>query len=322
MRGYDTEARLRILSSAGESDAADRVFTPLAAQRMWGARPKLTGVGSRGFAAVLWDTQRTLAREASRPAYPDTHVVSVWMSGSVTSEVFLNGKRRYRGVRHRGTFQLARASEDLRVALSAYSGKCLDIYLTTHLIAEALLDDVKRPAREFELLPAGLEKDPFLTRLADAIETEMHASDIGTRLALDSAALALSAHVMRKWSNFSQDGKPVHVGGLAPAQFRRTLDLMNAHAERELSLKMLADNVGLSVYHFARAFKQTSGVSPYRYVTQLRLSAACDLIKSTGHSITEIAHMVGYGDAGAFSRTFRNELGMTPREYRHRFGKN
>jgi AraC family transcriptional regulator len=122
-------------------------------------------------------------------------------------------------------------------------------------------------------------------------------------------------------SNFSHEGTALHFGGLAPAQYRRTLDLMNEAVDSELSLKALANNVGLSVYHFARAFKKTSGVSTYRYVTQLRISAACDLIKTTDHTITDIAHLIGYSDAGTFSRAFRNELGLTPREYRHRFGK-
>jgi AraC family transcriptional regulator len=94
------------------------------------------------------------------------------------------------------------------------------------------------------------------------------------------------------------------------------IEKLDAMWADDLSLGELASTVNLSPFHFARGFKQSTGVSPHRYQLKLRLDRARDLLTRTALPVTEIALCVGYGSSQAFARVFHQELGVTPSEYR------
>jgi AraC-like DNA-binding protein len=78
----------------------------------------------------------------------------------------------------------------------------------------------------------------------------------------------------------------------------------------------LARMAGLSPYHFLRAFKATTGVTPHQWLLRTRLRAAAERLAMTKASVTDIALEVGFEDLSNFTRTFRAEFGASPREYR------
>ncbi len=84
----------------------------------------------------------------------------------------------------------------------------------------------------------------------------------------------------------------------------------------DLSLKTLADIAAMSPYHFARAFKAATGVSPLQYVINARMDLARTLLKTTRLPVSQIAFRTGYADPGRFSHHFRNRIGVTPGAYR------
>lgn len=112
-------------------------------------------------------------------------------------------------------------------------------------------------------------------------------------------------------------GKPIVVGkgGLAPWQIRRCTEALMA-ADADLTLAQLASSVGLSPFHFCRAFKESVGVAPHRYQMMLRAERARAMLESTDKSITDIAFTVGYGSSQALARVFRREFGVSPSDYR------
>ena len=73
----------------------------------------------------------------------------------------------------------------------------------------------------------------------------------------------------------------------------------------------------MSPYHFAHAFRQTTGLAPHRYVIQRRIERARFLLRETDLSITEIAHQVGYANQSNFSVVFHQLTGQTPRGFRN-----
>lgn len=77
---------------------------------------------------------------------------------------------------------------------------------------------------------------------------------------------------------------------------------------------------GLPERSFKRRFQKCTGLSPIQYVQTLRLEEAKHLLESTDTSVESIAGEVGYEDASFFSRLFRREVGLTPSQYRRRFG--
>jgi transcriptional regulator GlxA family with amidase domain len=77
---------------------------------------------------------------------------------------------------------------------------------------------------------------------------------------------------------------------------------------------------GIPERSFKRRFQRATGMSPIEYVHTLRLEEAKQMLESGDESVEAIANEVGYEDAGYFSRLFRREVGVTPAQYRKRFG--
>lgn len=109
--------------------------------------------------------------------------------------------------------------------------------------------------------------------------------------------------------------KPVR-GGLAPWAERRCLELMRARLSEDISLDELAAEARLSSFHFARMFKQSVGVPPRVYLTQLRIEKACELLERTDLPVTEIAQEVGYSTNQVLARVFTKNRRMSPTDYR------
>jgi len=105
-------------------------------------------------------------------------------------------------------------------------------------------------------------------------------------------------------------------GGLPECRLRRVTAYIEGNLNAELRLAQLAAVIHMSRYHFARLFKQATGVSPHRFVLQRRIRAAATLLGDSTPSITAIARAVGFTTASHFSTTFRRSTGLTPTEYR------
>lgn len=105
-------------------------------------------------------------------------------------------------------------------------------------------------------------------------------------------------------------------GGLSARQTRLACDLLVARVVDGVTISELAYGTGLSHFHFIRAFKASLGVSPHRFLKLLRIQRAKDLLASTRRSILEIALDVGYDSGQTLSRSFRQEVGVTPISYR------
>jgi len=105
-------------------------------------------------------------------------------------------------------------------------------------------------------------------------------------------------------------------GGLPPNALRRVREFIEAHLAEKISVQALAAVAGLSIYHFARAFKQSEGMTPHDYLMQRRLQRAQDLLSATNLSLSEVALASGFADQSHCVRRFREHLGVTPGSYR------
>lgn len=82
------------------------------------------------------------------------------------------------------------------------------------------------------------------------------------------------------------------------------------------TIESLFDGLGMSYPRLRALFVERYGVSPGEYRIRLRIDRACSLLKTTRWSLAEIAEKLGYSDAFAFSRQFRERMGMSPSEFR------
>lgn len=106
------------------------------------------------------------------------------------------------------------------------------------------------------------------------------------------------------------------VGGLAPWAERRSMEIMRTRLAEDISLVELAVEVKLSPFHFSRMFRQSVGVSPQVFLTQLRLDKACELLRWSDLPVTEIAFEVGYCSSQVLARVFVKHRHTTPTDYR------
>lgn len=89
---------------------------------------------------------------------------------------------------------------------------------------------------------------------------------------------------------------------------------------RDISLETLATKAGLERRTFLRRFRKATGMTTSEYGQRLRVSKACELLQFSGQSVDQIAWETGYADPGSFRKIFSRLVGLTPGEYRRRFG--
>ena len=95
-----------------------------------------------------------------------------------------------------------------------------------------------------------------------------------------------------------------------------TLEDMQTDFSSQKYIPDYAKACNLSVSRFAHLFTEAFGISPYRYLLNVRISQAKYLLTQTNLSVTEIAKSVGYEDPFYFSRIFKKTLGVSPKVYR------
>ena len=120
--------------------------------------------------------------------------------------------------------------------------------------------------------------------------------------------------VMRDVIGAAEPG--LHRGGLPPRALRRVREFIEAHLEQTISIQALAAMVGLSMCHFARAFKQSQGVTPHDYLVHCRVRRTQELLADTNLPLSEIAIAAGFADQSHCARRFRELVGLTPSRYR------
>ncbi|MDB5940997.1 MAG: AraC family transcriptional regulator [Ramlibacter sp.] len=103
---------------------------------------------------------------------------------------------------------------------------------------------------------------------------------------------------------------------LPRAAMARVVEHVHEHLADDLSLDDLAAAAGLSKYHFLRRFKASTGSSPLRYVTQLRVAHAKRLLAGSSRAMDDIAASCGFGGADQLARAFRRLEGVAPTAYR------
>jgi AraC-like DNA-binding protein len=101
-------------------------------------------------------------------------------------------------------------------------------------------------------------------------------------------------------------------GGLAPGALRRVREHIEACFAQKIDSSRLAEIAGLSASYFSRAFKQSIGMPPHRYVMTRRLAAAAELIRNTSKPLAVVAIDVGFSDQSHFTRIFTQMTGETP----------
>lgn len=167
---------------------------------------------------------------------------------------------------------------------------------------------------QLELTPTIAVDDPLLSALIIGLDQEA-ASGCRRGIAYaESLASTVAVHLVSKYS--TQKPQPhERTGGLTRRQLAQALDFLHANFVNDVPLVDLASAAGLSPFHFARLFKQSTGVAPHQYLIRVRIERARALLLHSNETITSIATQVGFCDQSHFSTHFKRHYGVTPRAF-------
>lgn len=117
---------------------------------------------------------------------------------------------------------------------------------------------------------------------------------------------------------FAECYKQNYVSKAQNSKIRSSVDyLLKSYKKSNLTIKEIADKSFISEVYFRNLFKKEYGVSPQKYIIELRIQYAVGLISSGYYSLKEIACMSGYSDYKYFSAEFKRVMGVSPSEYRY-----
>jgi AraC family transcriptional regulator len=169
--------------------------------------------------------------------------------------------------------------------------------------------------RRIEIVDALAETDPLVGEMGKSLERELMTPSPAGRLLADGAAQVLAAHVLRHYCAFPITATRQN-NALSPRKLRRVKDYIEAHMQASVTLDDLAAVAGMSLYHFARSFKQATGETPHGFVTRLKLERAKRLLCETDLDMPRIARALGFSSPGYLASVFRKHIGMTPGVFR------
>ena len=167
----------------------------------------------------------------------------------------------------------------------------------------------------FELVERVDLEDAQIARLLESIRADVEAGSPAGPLFGQSIGMALSAHIARRYASIRVDLES-YSGGLSRSVLNRVREYIDVHLADSLELDELAKVAGLNLYHFAKAFKQSTGKSPHQYVLGKRVERAKRFLRDPRSTVLEASAQTGFVDQSHFSKVFRRLVGVSPSQFR------
>ena len=164
---------------------------------------------------------------------------------------------------------------------------------------------------------ALIQRDPVIEHLSLNLVDELTNEQPGKEIVMRALGEQVLVHLLRNYSTARRsDELELSRVGLVDRRIRKSIELMHAQLDQNLSLRALAAASYLSPFHFSRLFKKLTGATPHNYLASIRVTRAQSLLAETDMPITEVGARVGYLSASHFTKAFRQTTGTTPREFR------
>lgn len=162
----------------------------------------------------------------------------------------------------------------------------------------------------------GFRRDPRLSALASVVKRELADPSPASDLLIDGVAIALAGLLAASPRTSRRAASERAATRLDPVRLQRVLERIEAGLEETLSLADLAAEIGLSSYHFARAFRAATGVAPHQHVGERRIARACAMLAAGDAALAEIAYACGFSSQSHMTSSFSRRLGISPGRYR------
>ena len=193
----------------------------------------------------------------------------------------------------------------------------LHLFLPASPLSGTALREIDVDPDRVSLRYDGGFRDPLIEQIAWSIRAEMLDPAPAGDMLVETLTSALGVHVLRHHSNLESASVslPVVRGALDPQRLGRVKDFIDTHLDNDLTIETLAREACLSPFHFARAFKAATGMTPHAYLTERRIEQAKSWIRE-GRPLSEIAYQLGLSSQAYFTKWFKRLVGAPPGAYR------
>jgi len=187
-------------------------------------------------------------------------------------------------------------------------------------LPRSALDDIAKQSGaqrigELAYEPGIGHDDGVVRHLGASLLDALHRPSEANQLFIDHMMLALSAHVAQTYGGLKRNTE-LGRGGLAPWQMKRACERLESDLGGSLSLQQIAAEFDLSVSHFSRAFRMSTGLPPHQWLLRQRVKAAKQLLTVRDLSLSEIAISAGFANQSHFTRVFSSVVGVSPGVWR------
>lgn len=245
----------------------------------------------------------------------DSYVASIAVTDLMSADISIHGRVVRRGGTPAGGLYLFNFQTDPICNFhSAFD--FVRFYISRHAL-EYLARDRDRPPHGSLARPAFGSADPILFNLALAALPALDHVEGASQLFVDYLALAFHAHILSIYAGPCLDLRRARAA-LSPWQVRTATELIASRLDGKMSIIELARACHLSQSYFSRAFLQTLGMPPHRYLLHRRIDKAKMLLNSGDEPLPVIAMRCGFATQSHFTRVFTAIEGISPGRWRRR----
>lgn len=166
---------------------------------------------------------------------------------------------------------------------------------------------------DYKTLHSRFIKDAWISNTINQLWHDSANNDAMTQMFVETCVTAILIRL--KQLSFTAP-KLIVTGGLSPFQQRIVVDYIESSFDKDISIIELASLVDLSPWHFCRAFKQSVGLPPHKFQTNIRINRSLELLKHTRLNVLEVAVCIGYKSSKSYSQAFFRVMGCSPSVYR------
>ena len=209
------------------------------------------------------------------------------------------------------------AREYLRIRMRKTRDRWRALLLTIKPAAFRRLNVDERDMRDGRLGRQIDVEDQGARQALSAIQQELDGPGVNSQLYIDTFLMLALNRLVSCASNAADARKLKYAkGGLPNWRLKRALQLLQGDLSKAHSLSDIAGSIRLHPTSFCRAFKQSTGQSPHRYLLAHRVDRAKAMMNDHERSLTQIALDCGFSGSSQFSVVFKRVVGVSPRQYR------
>ena len=272
--------------------------------------PPTLSSGSIQWQGVALECYTTPAVLVSHHQHPE-HFLHMVLAGTVQFEVKTGGRNVRYTSRPGQLFLLPTGTVDEINWLGG--AERLAVAIHPHLLTNALEETAHRV--DIELVERWDLRDRHISMVVREMQADLADGCPAGKLYGESLANALAVYLQHRYAVWRR-APVVYKGGISRYRLKCVLDYIADNLEADLSLSQLSTIAGMSPHYFSELFKQSTGLSPHRYVLRQKIERAKEHLCNPRLTLIEAGFEVGFENPSHFARVFRKMVGVSPSHFR------